>query len=103
MKITRLRVFALALVAAAITFIGMAQASAQVVNIRVGGPPPPPRHDYRWARPYPGAVWVGGHNEWNGGAWVWVGGYWAYPPYPGAVWVAGHYHHGYWHPGHWQR
>jgi hypothetical protein len=106
MKIIRLPVVALALVAAATTFLGMGQASAQDVSIRVGGggppPPPPYYHEHRWARPGPGAIWVPGGNEWRDGRWVWVGGYWAYPPRPGVVWVPGHWRHGYWHPGHWR-
>jgi hypothetical protein len=102
MKITRLPVVALALVAAVTAFFGVGQASAQVLNIRVGGPPPPPRYERPWNRPYPGAVWVHGENVWRDGHWVWVGGYWAYPPRGGAVWVPGHYRHGYWHPGHWR-
>lgn len=103
MKITRLPVLALALVAAVTTFAGMGQSSAQVVSVHIG-PPPPPRGyvEHRWNRPGPGAVWIAGHNEWRDGAWVWVGGYWSYPPRPGLVWVPGHWRHGYWHPGHWR-
>jgi hypothetical protein len=103
MKITRLPVLALALVAAVTTFAGTGQSSAQVVSVRVG-PPGPPRgyHEQRWGRPGPGAIWFAGHNEWRGGAWVWVGGYWGYPPRPGVVWVPGHWRHGYWRPGHWR-
>jgi hypothetical protein len=107
MKITRLPVVALALVAAATTFVGMGQASAQVaIRIGGGGPPPPPpyyHHEHRWSRPGPGAVWIDGENVWRDGRWVWVGGYWGYPPYGGAVWIPGHYRNGYWRPGHWRR
>jgi hypothetical protein len=102
MKITRFPIVALALVAAATTFIGMGQASAQI-NIQVGGPPPAPRYEHPWGRPGPGAVWINGEHVWRDGRWVWIGGYWAYPPYPGAIWIGGHYGHGYWHPGHWRR
>jgi hypothetical protein len=103
MKITRLPVLALALVAAVTTFIGSgSQASAQVVSVNVGPPGPPPGYvEHRWHRPGPGAIWIAGHREWRGGTWVWVGGYWGYPPRPGLFWVPGHWRHGYWHPGHW--
>jgi len=102
MKITPLRTVALACVAGALLFAGSNHASAGVgISIQVGGPPPPPVYEHRWGRPYPGAVWIAGHQEWINGGWVWVGGYYAYPPYGGAVWVPGHYRHGYWHPGHW--
>jgi hypothetical protein len=110
MKLIRLPVVALALVAAATTFVGTGQASAQVnVGIHIGGgpPPSPPAYYHRgrpgWARPGRGAVWIDGENVWRGGRWVWVGGYWAYPPYPGAVWIGGHYRNGYWRAGHWRR
>ncbi len=103
MKITRLPVLALALVAAVTTFIGSgSQASAQVVSVNVGPPGPPPGYvEHRWHRPGPGAIWIAGHREWRGGTWVWVGGYWGYPPRPGLFWVPGHWRHGYCHPGHW--
>jgi hypothetical protein len=101
MKIIPLRIVALAAVASAVSVIGMGQASAQV-DIRVGGPPPRGHYEHRWARPYPGAVWINGENQWRDGRWVWVGGYWGYPPQPRAVWVPGHYRHGYWRPGHWR-
>jgi hypothetical protein len=104
MKITRLPVLALALVAALTTFAGFGQASAQDIRVSLGAPPGPPRgyHERRWERPGPGAIWIDGHREWRGGAWVWVGGYWGYPPHPGWIWISGHYHHGYWRPGHWR-
>jgi hypothetical protein len=78
------------------------RASAVDIGINVGGPPPPPLVEHRWARPYPGAVWIPGYQDWRGGRWVWVGGYWGYPPHRGAVWIAGHYRNGYWRPGHWR-
>ena len=103
MKIITLPVLALALVAAATTFVGMDQASAQAIAVRVGPPGPPPGyHEHRWGRPGPGAVWIAGHREWDGRAWVWVGGYWGYPPRRGGVWIPGHWRNGYWRPGHWR-
>jgi hypothetical protein len=103
MNIPSLRTAALAGAVFALLFAGAGRASAVDFSIQIGTPQPPPRHDYhRWAAPYPGAVWISGHNEWVGGRWVWIGGYYAYPPSRGAVWVGGHYHHGYWVPGHWQ-
>jgi hypothetical protein len=102
MNITSLRTVVLACAAGALLFAGSNQASAQVsFNIQVGTPPPPPVVEHRWARPYPGAVWIAGHQEWVHGGWVWVAGYYAYPPRHGAAWVPGHYHNGYWFPGHW--
>jgi hypothetical protein len=110
MKITRLSVVPLALMAAATIFAGMGQASAQI-SIHLGGddntppPPPPPsyyHHEHRWDGPGRGAVWIDGENVWQDGRWVWVGGYWTYPPHPGAVWVPGHYGHSHYHPGHWE-
>jgi len=102
MKITRLPLLALALVAAATTFVGSGQASAQDIHVNIGPPGPPPGyHEHRWGRPGPGAVWIAGHREWRDGQWIWVGGYWTYPPRPGMVWFPGHWRHGNWHPGHW--
>jgi hypothetical protein len=101
MKITPLRTVALAGLAGAALFVGANRASAVDVGIQVGAPPPPVIVEHPWARPYRGAVWIGGHHEWINGAWVWVGGYYAYPPRHGAYWVRGHYRHGYYYPGHW--
>jgi hypothetical protein len=102
MKITVVRLAALALASVAMLFIGSTQASAGVsVGIRIGTPPPPIVVEHRWGRPYPGAVWIAGHHELVNGAWVWVGGYYAYPPHRGAVWVPARYHHGYYYSGHW--
>jgi hypothetical protein len=105
MKITPFRLTTLALVATAMMFVGPTKANAGVnVGIAIGTPPPPPPAVvYRpWARPYHGAVWVAGHNEWINGRWVWVGGYYAYPPRRGAVWVGPRYHHGYYYAGYWR-
>jgi hypothetical protein len=48
--------------------------------------PPPPRSVYVQPAPYPGAVWVEGHWEWNGVQYVWVDGFWT-EPRPGYVYV----------------
>jgi len=103
MKITYLRLMALALVAAVVMFVAPSSASAAYVGIQVGGPPPPyaGRVDQPWARPYPGAVWIAPHNEWVNGRWVYIRGYYAYPPRRGAVYVPSRYRHGYYYPGHW--
>lgn len=102
MKILSLRTTTLAVVAFVVLFVSSKPASAIDVNIRVGGPPPPPRADYgRWAPPYRGAVWIAGHHEWRDGRWVWIGGYYDYPPRRGGYWVPAHYHNGYYRPGHW--
>jgi hypothetical protein len=102
MKITRLRVIALAFIAAIMLFTGSNQASAAVnVGISVGGPPPPVVVERRWAPPYRGAVWIPGHQEWVNGRWVWIGGYYSYPPRRGGYWVPGRYRHHYYYPGHW--
>jgi len=103
MKFDSLKLGALALVAGAALFISPTGASAAMVDVQIGGPPPPEPVvvERPWARPYRGAVWIAAHYEVVGGRWVWVHGYYAYPPFPGAHWVAGHYRHGYWHPGHW--
>jgi len=76
------------------------------VIIQIGAQAPPPaREDHRWARPYHTAVWIPGHNEWNGAGYVWVGGYYGYPPHRNSHWVAPTYPHtdsGYsYRPGHW--
>lgn len=104
MKTTHLRLVMLAFVAIAMSFMGATRASAIGFDIQVGTPPPPPPpHVYRpWARPYPGAVWIDGHNEWIDGRWVWVGGYYGYPPHRGAVWIPAHWRNGYYRPGHWR-
>ena len=102
MKMISLRTTVLAALAFIALVVSSKPASAVEFNIRVGGPPPPPRADYaRWAPPYRGAVWIDGHHEWVDGRWVWIGGYYAYPPRRGAVWVPAHYHNGYYRPGHW--
>ena len=104
MKITPLRAALLTFAAIAAMFVGSNQASAAIdVGIQVGAPPPPVIVEHPWARPYRGAVWIGGHNEWINGRWVWIGGYYAYPPRHGAFWVPARYHHGYYYPGHWSR
>jgi hypothetical protein len=101
MKITPLRLAALAFVAIVMSFVTPGKASAAYVGIQVGTPPPPIIVEHPWARPYHGAVWIAGHHEWVNGAWVWVGGYYAYPPRHGAYWVPARYHHGNYYPGHW--
>ena len=103
MKLPSLRIIALACLAFLLlgTFAEQATAANINIGVQVGGPPPPPRAEARWARPYRGAVWIAGHHEWINGRWVWVGGYYTYPPRRGGVWVPGHYNHGYWRPGHW--
>jgi hypothetical protein len=102
MKITRLRLAALAFVAIAMLFTGSNRASAATyVSVRVGTPPPPVIVEHPWARPYRDAVWIPGHHEWIDGRWVWVGGYYTYPPRHGGYWVSARYRHGYYYPGHW--
>jgi hypothetical protein len=93
---------ALAFAAAVMLFISPSPATAGInVGIQVGVPPPPVVVEHRWARPYPGAVWIGGHHEWTNGAWIWVGGFYGYPPRPGAYWVRARYRNRYYYPGHW--
>lgn len=101
MKITRLRLAALAFIAIVMSFVSSGKASAAYVGIQVGTPPPPVVVEHAWARPYRGAVWIPGHHEWVNGAWVWIGGYYAYPPRRGGYWVPARYRHGYYYPGHW--
>ena len=102
MKITPLRLALLALFVTAMLFIGSNRASAATyVSVRVGTPLPPVLAERPWARPYRGAVWIPGHNEWINGRWVWIGGYYAYPPRHGGYWVSARYRHGYYYPGHW--
>ncbi len=79
MKITRLRLAALALLAVVISFAIPTKASAAYVGIQIGTPPPPMVVERPWAPPYRGAVWIAGHHEWIGGRWVWIGGYYTYP------------------------
>jgi hypothetical protein len=103
MKITRLPIVALALVAAATTFVGSGQASAQDVRVNIGPPGPPPGyHEHRWHRPGPYAVWIDGFQDWRDGRWIWVPGHWDTPPHRGWIWISGHWRHGYWRPGHWR-
>jgi len=89
MKITPLRLAALAFVAIVMSFVCPGKASAVAVSIQVGTPPPPIVVEHPWARPYRGAVWIAGHHEWVNGVWVWVGGYYAYPPRHGRLLGAG--------------
>jgi len=103
MKITPLRTLALAGAAVTLLSIGSTKADA-AVYVSVGTPPPPPPVVvYKpWASPHRSAVWISGHNEWNGGRWVWVGGYYAYPPHRGAVYVPSRYYHGRYYNGYWR-
>jgi hypothetical protein len=101
MKITSIRLTALAFLVIVMSFVSSGKASAAYVSIRVGTPPPPVIVERPWARPYRGAVWIPGHNEWVRGGWVWVAGYWTYPPRRGGYWVGSRYRHGYYYPGHW--
>ena len=102
MKLISFKLGALVLVTGAALSVSPKRASAAVVNVQIGAPPPVPVVvEHPWARPYRGAVWIAPHYEAINGAWVWVHGYYAYPPRPGARWVPGHYRHGYWRPGHW--
>jgi hypothetical protein len=104
MKTRSLRHLILAAVAlVALVAFAPPAAAAVDIGVAVGGPPPAPYHEHRWARPYPGAVWIPGYHEWRDGRWVWIGGYWGYPPYPGAIWVGPVYRHGFWHHGYWRR
>jgi len=52
--------------------------------------PPPPRHERVTAKPFPNAVWIGGHWQWKGGKYVWVSGHWV-KKRPGKKWVPGHW------------
>jgi hypothetical protein len=102
MKITYLRLMALAFIAAVTMFVAPSSASAAAyVGIRVGNPPPPPVVDRQWQRPYHGSVWVAGHYEWVNGGWFWVRGYYTYPPRHGATYVPARYRGGYYYGGHW--
>jgi hypothetical protein len=103
MKLVSLKLGALALAVGAAMFVSPTKASAAVINVQIGAPPPPAPVvvERPWGRPYRTAVWIAPHYEVVNGGWVWVHGYYAYPPRPGAYWVAGRYRHGYWRPGHW--
>ena len=82
-----------------------------VLIVRCGGPavavkqPPPAKTEVRPARPFPDAVWIGGHWKWNAGRYVWVTGRWA-KPQPGRRWIEGHWKKvpgGWtWIKGHWR-
>ena len=70
-------VIAAALVIAAIgTAVAPAAAHAQVnLNIVIGNPPPPPRHE-AVPRARPGYVWAPGYWNWNGHRHDWRAGHW---------------------------
>jgi len=103
MKHLSLKLSALALMAGAALWVAPTKASAAVVSVQIGTPPPaaPGYIPPPWARPYRTAVWIAPHYEAIHGRWVWVAGYYAYPPRPGMHWVAARYRHGYWRPGYW--
>jgi hypothetical protein len=74
--------FAIVLGAAALMPL---QASAQAgVNIIVGNPPPPPRHEVA-PPPRHGYVWAPGYWNWNGRRHVWISGHWERAR-PGYAW-----------------
>ena len=54
--------------------------------------PPPLRTEVRPVKPFPNAVWISGHWEWNRARndYVWVSGHWV-KARPGRTWVAGHW------------
>lgn len=104
MKITPLRLAAVALLAVAMTLTGSSQATAASYgSVRVGSAPPPPpvRVDGQWKRPYRGAIWIEPHYEWVNGRWIWIRGYYTYPPQHGMYWIPPHYYKGLWYPGRW--
>lgn len=97
-------VFAAAVLA---TLLGSSRSASAYVDVRIGPTPPPaPIVERPWARPYPGAVWIGGHYEWIGGRYSWIGGYYEYPPRRGAHWVGPRYTNRggayYYRAGHWR-
>jgi len=67
------------------------------VNIDLGAPPPPPRHEVivERERPGPDYVWVGGYWGGSPGHYTWMAGHWDRPPH-------GH-EHGVWVAPHWER
>ncbi len=93
----------LMLIAGSITF-AFGNCASRVVYVRKA--PPPVRVEVRSARPFPNAVWIAGHWQWNGVRFVWVSGKWV-KPQSGRVWVPGHWRqtrHGWrWVPGRWKR
>ena len=96
---------ALGLAAVALLAYGACASTASAVDVNVAiGAPPPPVVETPGPGPYAGAVWIRGHQQWNGYRWVWVPGHWARPAHRGWVWVPGHYNRfGQWREGHWRR
>jgi hypothetical protein len=55
-------------------------------------PPQPPPPEAEQQRPPPSAadaIWVSGHQRWNGEGYVWEPGHYERPPIPGAHFIAG--------------
>jgi hypothetical protein len=87
--------FVAALCGATVLFFSFVAARAESVTMAsapfVQRPSP---HDNRPARPFKGAIWLGGHWDWVDGRSVWVAGRWDRPDNRAHLW-----HHGYWDNG----
>ncbi len=105
----RFQRFALALVAVALLFGGLAQRSDAAVFVGIGvnvGVAPPALPIYAQApAPYPNAIWQPGYWGWGQNGYYWVPGAWVAAPQVGFLWTPGYwgFSAGYynWHPGYW--
>lgn len=85
MKLTRVIAVVLFL-----AFFGILPEGCASRTVYVKSPPPAARQEVRPARPFAGAVWIGGHWEWRGNQYVWKSGHWV-KRVKGKKWVAGHW------------
>jgi hypothetical protein len=92
LHLTRRRVLAAPIAAAALGACTVQPVATEVAVVRAE--PPAPRYEVvpvlapeRAAREY----WQPGHWRWDGREHVWVPGHYAVRPRPGAVWVAHHW------------
>lgn len=73
-------------------FVFMILVGCATRTVIVKREPPPLRMERPGPKPFPKAVWIEGHWQWNAssGDYVWISGHWV-KPRPGKVWVKGHW------------
>jgi hypothetical protein len=105
MKITRVLMITMLVVAMAGAFLFSPTAANARVFVSVGiAPPPIPVYEQPIAPGY-GYIWTPGYWAYGDDGYYWVDGAWVYPPYDNALWTPGYWGWGdgayLWYPGYW--